>query len=1027
MLTRSIAFCLSALCFAATPLFAQSNLTKIDASALLSGVSSSPLGSANPDYDQTHVRRFTEAGGKLFFTAQTKPFGRELYALDPKAGKAELLADIVYGLADTKITEIVAFQNWVYFVVAKTPGVSKLWVSDGTPLGTFQFLDLNPGVKTDAPRNLTSAGNLMFFTAIQFGLGEELFVTDGTLAGTGLVKELISGPLNANPHSLIANPNGSGVLFSGNDVFHGQELWRSDGTAAGTQLVTELAPGTKGGGFERPVALGNRVIFLGKTGALGEELYVTDGTAAGTMLLADIEPGSKSSKIKLHEAGLDGTKLYFTATTAALGTELYVTDGTPAGTQLALDGVVGPGSSNPELLGAVAGELYMSLRVDPAVGRELYAFGAAGLRLVHDLAAGPGASSNPREGLVAGGRVYFDAEGASGETGLWVTDGTSAGTSALFESETHEPRFLTAYGPSELYFSGWSASVGEELFTTDGTPAGSRVYQNLHAEIDGLSSLPRKLAVVDGSELYFTADAAQKPDSLMRWRAFDGLTDMTGDWSWPKDEALQTPVRGVDAAWLGDHEDRFFTALSPQNKRLLMHTDGTAAGTVEVTDFGGSMVWLDMLGTASGWQLFRADDGVHGRELWRTDGTAAGTSLVVDLNPGAASSGIGAALAMGGKLYFRANDGISGSELWTTDGTLAGTVQVADINAAGNAGINHLTAFGELLLLTATDGVHGAEPWVTDGTLAGTKLLADVRPGGESSKSVAFVVADALCYFFADDDAVIGRELWRTDGTPVGTSKAATVDVPGYGDVDAAWAGGKLFFAASDPAAGNEPWVFDGQTASGAADLVPGVGSSVPSGFTACGERVYFRAETPATGFELFVSDGTPLGTQLALDIQPGPGSSSPSDFTLVGGDLLFVAAGQDLEVELYRYTLPGAHVLELGFGGNGPRLTATTPALGSNMQATVTGAPLGAINLLLLSNPVGPNAAFVSAASASWIDLFSVQLMSASSQATWTTTVQVPATPSLIGAQVNLQMWSLPPGLLPADTSNGLRLVLGS
>src|SRR5215813_14127965 len=38
--------------------------------------------------------------------------------------------------------------------------------------------------------------------------------------------------------------------------------------------------------------------------------------------------------------------------------------------------------------------------------------------------------------------------------------------------------------------------------------------------------------------------------------------------------------------------------------------------------------------------LFVYDDAVHGAELWGTDGTPEGTHLVLDVNPGAASSGI---------------------------------------------------------------------------------------------------------------------------------------------------------------------------------------------------------------------------------------------------------------------------------------------------------------------------------------------------------------------------------------------------
>ena len=62
--------------------------------------------------------------------------------------------------------------------------------------------------------------------------------------------------------------------------------------------------------------------------------------------------------------------------------------------------------------------------------------------------------------------------------------------------------------------------------------------------------------------------------------------------------------------------------------------------------------------------MFSADDGMSGIELWTSNGTAAGTALVMDINPGAASSGPGSSYpdtwsrpgffrAVNGTIYFR--------------------------------------------------------------------------------------------------------------------------------------------------------------------------------------------------------------------------------------------------------------------------------------------------------------------------------------------------------------------------------------
>src|SRR5262245_2685516 len=80
---------------------------------------------------------------------------------------------------------------------------------------------------------------------------------------------------------------------------------------------------------------------------------------------------------------------------------------------------------------------------------------------------------------------------------------------------------------------------------------------------------------------------------------------------------------------------------------------------------------------------FRADDGIHGRELWKNDGTAAGTSMVADINPGSADSYPGGLTNVNGTLFFAAYDGIHPNALWKSDGTAAGTVLVKEIGPSG--------------------------------------------------------------------------------------------------------------------------------------------------------------------------------------------------------------------------------------------------------------------------------------------------------------------------------------------------------
>ena len=97
----------------------------------------------------------------------------------------------------------------------------------GTPPGvppTAQLVkDINPGAGSSSPESFV-AGSL-FFVANDGTTGRELWKSDGTLAGTVLVKDL--NPAGDSFPNVLTNVNGT-LFFRADDGTHGVELWKFD-------------------------------------------------------------------------------------------------------------------------------------------------------------------------------------------------------------------------------------------------------------------------------------------------------------------------------------------------------------------------------------------------------------------------------------------------------------------------------------------------------------------------------------------------------------------------------------------------------------------------------------------------------------------------------------------------------------------------------------------------------------------------------------------------------------------------------
>jgi len=117
----------------------------------------------------------------------------------------------------------------------------QLYVSNGTPTITIRLTHVPGGL---GPTSILGHGGRAWVTATGPGTGGvELWVTDGTAAGTGPVRDLDPAG-DAAPRDLVGY-HGS-IVFAATDARTGTEPWVSDGTAGGTRRIVDLRPGPAG-------------------------------------------------------------------------------------------------------------------------------------------------------------------------------------------------------------------------------------------------------------------------------------------------------------------------------------------------------------------------------------------------------------------------------------------------------------------------------------------------------------------------------------------------------------------------------------------------------------------------------------------------------------------------------------------------------------------------------------------------------------------------------------------------------------
>jgi ELWxxDGT repeat protein len=743
-----------------------------------------------------------------------------LWVTDGSAAGTRVVEDDLGGSA----RQIVTAGNRLFLLAG-----TGLWTSDGRSTVLLRRFD----DESEEPRELRAVGSRAAFVAEADGKGEELWMSDGTAAGTRARTDFFE----PTPLGSLLAAFGETLYFTASDGT-GFDLWRIDASKGAAQRVTDFIDsdpfesGFEGGQLARLgdrlvfpareesvsslwvsggtpattarlacaggcprifgeplLTVGGRAVFEGTTANNRQEIWTTDGTDAGTRRLADIT-------VRGTPALLLG-KAFFAGPGSGLRAALWSTDGTPAGTARIADLGEGSGGLSPVLLGK---RFFFLAPVDRQSQLWVSDGTRPGTRPLSNLSDASG--SYPRGFTPFGNGALFSADDGDGRR-MWRTDGTAAGTHPL-SAVTQPLETVSGSGGVAFVLSGYDRfSPPFRIWRTDGTEEGTFRIDPSGLETLGVLAPFRGGAVFGvgvGVGVGAGGEGSGAEDHLSLWETDGSLSGTRLLLDLPADVSHISQIRALGS--------RLYLVVrrASSGGYELWASDGTAAGTRSLTE--GRLADLDPrppMALTGGRVYFAAED-----RIWKTDGTPEGTVPQFVGPEGFTAADL---TAFQGALYFMAETS-EARGLWRLDGTPEGTFLLQAGKALGNsAGLGpvRMASLGDRLVFLADDGEHGVEPWSSDGTAAGTALLRDVAPGPASSQSsypASLTVAGGKVFFQATDGAG-GFELWESDGTAAGTRRVQDI-APGAlssQPEELAGAGDRLFFSAQDAIHGAEPWV----------------------------------------------------------------------------------------------------------------------------------------------------------------------------------------------------------------------------
>jgi ELWxxDGT repeat protein len=564
------------------------------------------------------------------------------------------------------------------FAGAASPiGSDPIWL--GTMGETLLFIA--------QPASSTSAGS------------PTLYGSDGTTAGTTPVAPIGGSVVEAvsyNTGALFLSA-GTKSYFLADATASGEQVWVTDGTAAGTHQVTNIAD-TSGASPALLGLVGTNLIFADYASDNTMQLFLTDGTAAGTSTLSNFaqnQYGLVSDSIALNG------KVYvaLNSSLACCQPDLWATDGTSAGT-VRIDSNEGYPTFHlqPSSLETFGNSVALLTNTENE-GVQLSLVNTTSNALtILDTAAG--ASYGSTIAAMDSFILYLSGTANSGLE-LWRSDGTLPGTVLLMNmgqgvqfSQLGQNIVMTRVGDRAV-FQSENAQNGPQLWSSDGTAPGT--VPLIATPTPSGSTYSQPLLGVAGTHGYYAVNNGTEFQVVVTDGTAAGTHVLTGAGQIDQNGISDTQVAGDDTLVFiyTYHLDasgnlKHLYAYSPQSNAVTHLLDAPLI-------YGGQPILAYM-----GQLYFTGSDAVHADNPWISDGTVVGTHILVNLSNVTPMAGNDSASSQNDAavtIDVLANDSESGGTIDTT------SVQIVSKPAHGSVS---MTASGPVVYTPVT-GFSGSD------------------------------------------------------------------------------------------------------------------------------------------------------------------------------------------------------------------------------------------------------------------------------------------------------------------------------